>query len=286
MGNDFGSQNTHLITSRIRSLSIFSLCISGTSPLSTIESLNPRVVILSDGPHSVHTPDSPLFPPEFLEWAEANGVVVLGICYGLQLIVQRLGDEVKVGEKQEYGRMEIGSLKSLSDHLLGLREWWDLEDGRDWWDLEDGGFERMVGFGGWWRLVGFQVGFDFVFPWIGVSNFPLNLNFLGERTWTLLLMIAFLPFLLDQEGSTFLALKKDIGYSFYTLLLLVYGSQLPRVAATSTVNGHLTNLDDSLSVRNLEVSAFWRCMNTAEAEDEADDPGALAAVCCLAFSCH
>lgn len=29
------------------------------------------------------------------------------------------------------------------------------------------------------------------------------------------------------------------------------------------------------------ASAFWRCMNTAEAEDEADDPGALAAVGCL-----
>lgn len=32
---------------------------------------------------------------------------VLGICYGLQLIVQRLGGEVRVGEKQEYGKMEI-----------------------------------------------------------------------------------------------------------------------------------------------------------------------------------
>ncbi|KAM7484745.1 hypothetical protein LguiA_000754 [Lonicera macranthoides] len=29
------------------------------------------------------------------------------------------------------------------------------------------------------------------------------------------------------------------------------------------------------------ADAFWRCMNTAEAEDEADDPGALAAVGCL-----
>ncbi|XP_017418341.1 importin beta-like SAD2 isoform X2 [Vigna angularis] len=29
------------------------------------------------------------------------------------------------------------------------------------------------------------------------------------------------------------------------------------------------------------AAAFWRCMNTAEAEDEADDPGALAAVGCL-----
>ncbi|CAB4310346.1 unnamed protein product [Prunus armeniaca] len=104
---DYGSQYTHLITRRIRSLSAFSLCISGTSSLKSITDLNPKVVILSGGPHSVHTPDSPSFPAGFVEWAEANGVFVLGVCYGLQLIVQRLGGEVRVGEKQEYGRMEI-----------------------------------------------------------------------------------------------------------------------------------------------------------------------------------
>ncbi|KAK7318226.1 hypothetical protein RJT34_02925 [Clitoria ternatea] len=104
---DYGSQYTHLITRRIRSLSVFSLCLSGTSPLSAITDLNPSVVILSGGPHSVHTPDSPSFPDGFLPWAQSNGVVVLGICYGLQLLVQRLGGEVRVGHKQEYGRMEI-----------------------------------------------------------------------------------------------------------------------------------------------------------------------------------
>ncbi|KAM7494267.1 hypothetical protein LguiB_028876 [Lonicera macranthoides] len=104
---DYGSQYTHLITRRIRSLSIFSLCISGTSPLKSITDLNPSVIILSGGPHSVHTPHAPSFPHGFLEYVEANGVYVLGICYGLQLIVDRLGGEVRVGEKQEYGRMEI-----------------------------------------------------------------------------------------------------------------------------------------------------------------------------------
>ncbi|KAL5174267.1 GMP synthase [glutamine-hydrolyzing] [Glycine soja] len=104
---DYGSQYTHLITRRIRSLSVFSLCISGTSSLSTITDLNPSVVILSGGPHSVHTPDSPSFPDGFLQWAHSNGVTVLGICYGLQLLVQRLGGDVRVGDKQEYGRMEI-----------------------------------------------------------------------------------------------------------------------------------------------------------------------------------
>ncbi|KAL6176319.1 hypothetical protein ACLB2K_052953 [Fragaria x ananassa] len=104
---DYGSQYTHLITRRIRSLSVFSLTISGTSPLKAITDLNPSVVILSGGPHSVHTDDSPSFPAGFAEWAEANGIFVLGICYGLQLIVQCLGGVVRVGGKQEYGKMEI-----------------------------------------------------------------------------------------------------------------------------------------------------------------------------------
>ncbi|XP_047341236.1 GMP synthase [glutamine-hydrolyzing] [Impatiens glandulifera] len=111
---DFGSQYTHLITRRIRSLSVFSLCISGTSSLKAITDLNPRVIILSGGPHSVHTSKAPCFPEGFVEYVESNGIFVLGICYGLQLIVQKLGGEVKVGEKQEYGRMEIKVERSSS----------------------------------------------------------------------------------------------------------------------------------------------------------------------------
>ncbi|XP_010241897.1 PREDICTED: uncharacterized protein LOC104586381 [Nelumbo nucifera] len=104
---DFGSQYTHLITRLIRKLSVFSLCISGTSSLKSISDLNPRVIILSGGPHSVHSDGAPSFPQGFIEYVESNGIFVLGICYGLQLIVQKLGGEVRVGEKQEYGRMEI-----------------------------------------------------------------------------------------------------------------------------------------------------------------------------------
>ncbi|CAD5316190.1 unnamed protein product [Arabidopsis thaliana] len=104
---DYGSQYTHLITRRIRSLNVFSLVISGTSSLKSITSYNPRVVILSGGPHSVHALDAPSFPEGFIEWAESNGVSVLGICYGLQLIVQKLGGVVVEGESKEYGKMEI-----------------------------------------------------------------------------------------------------------------------------------------------------------------------------------
>ncbi|PSS04179.1 GMP synthase [Actinidia chinensis var. chinensis] len=122
---DFGSQYTHLITRRIRSLSVFSLCISGTAPLKSIADLNPRVIILSGGPHSVHTSHAPSFPDGFIEYVESNGVFVLGICYGLQLIVQRLGGEVRVGEKQEYGRMEIEVVRDCG--LFGYRGIGDRE---------------------------------------------------------------------------------------------------------------------------------------------------------------
>ncbi|KAK4728759.1 hypothetical protein R3W88_021747 [Solanum pinnatisectum] len=104
---DYGSQYTHLITRRIRSLSVFSLCINGTSSLDSITELNPRVIILSGGPHSVHADGAPCFPSGFIEYVESQGIHVLGICYGLQLLVQNLGGVVKVGEKHEYGRMEI-----------------------------------------------------------------------------------------------------------------------------------------------------------------------------------
>lgn len=104
---DYGSQYTHLITRRIRSLSVYSLCLNGTASLESIAKQNPKVIILSGGPHSVHTPNAPCFPPGFIEYVESQGIHVLGICYGLQLIVQKLGGQVRVGEKQEYGRMEI-----------------------------------------------------------------------------------------------------------------------------------------------------------------------------------
>ncbi|KAG9158739.1 hypothetical protein Leryth_013646 [Lithospermum erythrorhizon] len=122
---DFGSQYTHLITRRIRSLNVFSLCINGTSSLETITALSPRVIILSGGPHSVHAPHAPCFAPGFLNYVKENAVFVLGICYGLQLIVQQLGGEVRRGEKQEYGRMEIEVRKTsglFGEKCVGERQ--------------------------------------------------------------------------------------------------------------------------------------------------------------------
>lgn len=58
-----------------------------------------------------------------------------------------------------------------------------------------------------------------------------------------------------------------IWYDIFFLLWILYASVLYHVYW--------------IFIFYLQAAAFWRCMNTAEADDEADDPGALAAVGCL-----
>ncbi|KAL6640073.1 hypothetical protein ACP70R_015826 [Stipagrostis hirtigluma subsp. patula] len=104
---DYGSQYTHLITRRVRQLGVLSLCVSGTAPLASLDGLRPRAIVLSGGPHSVHAAGAPTFPDGFLDFAAAAGAHVLGVCYGMQLLVQSLGGAVEAGERQEYGKMDI-----------------------------------------------------------------------------------------------------------------------------------------------------------------------------------
>ncbi|XP_024383277.1 uncharacterized protein [Physcomitrium patens] len=108
---DFGSQYTHLITRRIRGLHISSFCLPAGTPLDKIQALKPSVIILSGGPHSVHLENSPTLPEEFFSYVQEQGITVLGICYGLHLIVKLLGGEVKQAEHQEYGRMQISAVE-------------------------------------------------------------------------------------------------------------------------------------------------------------------------------
>lgn len=108
---DFGSQYTHLITRRIRGLHVTSVCLPAGTPLVSIQALKPAVIILSGGPHSVHLDDAPTVPEEFFAYANENGIPVLGICYGLHLIVKLLGGEVKPADRQEYGRMQISPVE-------------------------------------------------------------------------------------------------------------------------------------------------------------------------------
>jgi GMP synthase (glutamine-hydrolysing) len=50
-----------------------------------IKGVNPKVVILSGGPNSVHVEGSPRVPEGFFDYCQENSIPVLGICYGMQV---------------------------------------------------------------------------------------------------------------------------------------------------------------------------------------------------------
>ena len=100
---DFGSQYTQLIARRIRELHVYCEIHPGDLEASKIHAFAPTGVVLSGGPASVLDEDSPDVDPAVFDL----GVPILGICYGLQLLVARLGGQVEASEDREYGRAEM-----------------------------------------------------------------------------------------------------------------------------------------------------------------------------------
>ncbi|MHA1710725.1 MAG: glutamine-hydrolyzing GMP synthase, partial [Candidatus Freyarchaeota archaeon] len=101
---DFGGQYTHLIARRIRELNVYSEIAPFNAPVDEFKRRNVKGVILSGGPRSVYEEGSPKVGRDFFRWCREEGVPVLGICYGHQLIAHVLGGEIEKGEKKEYGR--------------------------------------------------------------------------------------------------------------------------------------------------------------------------------------
>lgn len=104
---DFGSQFTQLIARRSRELGFFSFIIPGTSDLKRIQDFNPGAIILSGGPNSTYEEGSPQLHSGFWNHVDQKKIPVLGVCYGMQLMVREFGGEVKSAHKKEYGRMRV-----------------------------------------------------------------------------------------------------------------------------------------------------------------------------------
>ncbi|HEX4114571.1 MAG TPA: glutamine-hydrolyzing GMP synthase [Solirubrobacteraceae bacterium] len=100
---DYGGQYSQLIARRIRDCGVFSELLPHHVPLEEVAKRKPRGIILSGGPASVYAPGAPSLERGLLEL----GVPVLGICYGMQLLVHDLGGRVEQAEVGEFGRSEL-----------------------------------------------------------------------------------------------------------------------------------------------------------------------------------
>lgn len=96
---DFGSQFTQLIGRRLRELGFYSEILPFSTALETIQEKNPYGIILSGGPNSVYEEGSPKCDIKAL----TEKYKVLGVCYGMQLLVHALGGKVSKARSREYG---------------------------------------------------------------------------------------------------------------------------------------------------------------------------------------
>jgi len=97
---DYGSQFTQLIARRLRELRVYCEIHPATLDATAIEAWDPAGIVLSGGPASVLDPGAPGLEPAILKL----GRPVLGICYGMQLLMRHLGGVIERGEDREYGR--------------------------------------------------------------------------------------------------------------------------------------------------------------------------------------
>lgn len=100
---DFGSQYTQLIARRIRELGVYSEIRPFNFSVNKIKKMAPAGIIFSGGPSSVYEKNAPRVNSSLFDL----DIPVLGICYGLQLIVYLFGGQVAQAAEREYGHAEL-----------------------------------------------------------------------------------------------------------------------------------------------------------------------------------
>ena len=100
---DFGSQYNQLIARRVREFHVYCQIDPPDIDIAYIKNLKPKGIILSGGPSSIYEKNSPKCDESIFNL----GVPVLGICYGMQFMINALGGTVKRARKREYGFAEL-----------------------------------------------------------------------------------------------------------------------------------------------------------------------------------
>ena len=100
---DFGGQYNQLIARRVRECNVYSEVVPYNISINEIKQKNPKGIIFTGGPASVYDTKSPKCEKTIFDL----GIPILGICYGMQLMVQTLGGNVERAEKREYGVINV-----------------------------------------------------------------------------------------------------------------------------------------------------------------------------------
>ncbi len=100
---DYGSQYTQLIARAVREQRVYCEIVPPWVETERVREAAPRALILSGGPASVNQADAPQINRDILDL----GIPVLGICYGMQLLVRHLGGLVESAAEREFGRAEL-----------------------------------------------------------------------------------------------------------------------------------------------------------------------------------
>jgi GMP synthase (glutamine-hydrolysing) len=99
---DYGSQYTLLIARRLRELGVYAEVIDGMAK-EPPKDFRYHGIILSGGPDSVYDQGSRRIP----SWVISDNLPILGICYGMQLLVEHFGGTLRGGHAREYGRAQM-----------------------------------------------------------------------------------------------------------------------------------------------------------------------------------
>jgi len=134
---DFGGQYSQLIARRIRDCGVFAELLPHDIELDAIRARRPAALVLSGGPASVYEMGAPELRDELLEL----DLPVLGICYGMQAMVQTLGGRVEEAEAGEFGRTPLTVRDGGGRLLAGTPH-----DQQCWMSHRDTVFEPPPGF--------------------------------------------------------------------------------------------------------------------------------------------
>ena len=110
---DFGAQYAQLIARRVREARVYSEIVPHSITAAELAARQPKAIIFSGGPKSVHVEGAPTIDPGVYDL----GIPILGICYGAQLVAQQLGGVVDRSGRGEYGRTELTEVGGSSSIL-------------------------------------------------------------------------------------------------------------------------------------------------------------------------